>query len=493
MRKSTPFVLVTLLVFLALALPGATAGELNYWAKLYGGESYDSPWAVAVAPNGDVVIGGYTQNFGAGDGDAWILRLDKNGAVRWQKTCGGGMWDEVEGLAVSPDGDIVAAGWTRSFGEADHALLLRLDGDGNVKWQRIYGEKYAYYANAVALTPDGDIVVAGSTNSPSRGGTTDVWVARLDPDGNIRWQKVYGGRDNDVAWAVAVAPNGDIVVAGGTTNFGAGYYDFWVLRLDPEGNLKWGKAYGKEDFDEAYSIAIAPDGGIIVGGVSEGDSFNDALIMKLDGNGSVEWAKALGVEGYDNDATSLVITKDGDVIVSGSYLFLLSPDGKLKWAKRGYWNFASDPDVIAWTDMKMAPDGSVALVAPGTDGLVVARFDVATASAYSGKEGWHDAGLKIHDAHPAVTPASGPAGEGTAGAGEVGCEVHDTSVNLKTIWKPSTSSSTTSTTPKQSQTGEESTNPPQSQTGGGSGICGPGFVGLLALVPLAVRRKGHRD
>ncbi len=128
------------------------------------------------------------------------------------------MWDEVEGLAVSPDGDIVAAGWTRSFGEADHALLLRLDGDGNVKWQRIYGEKYAYYANAVALTPPdgGDIVVAGSTNSPpSGGGTTDVWVARLDPDGNIRWQKVYGGRDNDVAWAVAVAPNGDIVVAGG--------------------------------------------------------------------------------------------------------------------------------------------------------------------------------------------------------------------------------------------------------------------------------------
>lgn len=259
-----------------------------------------------------------------------------------------------------------------------------------------------------------------------------------------------------------------------------------------------GKAYGKEDFDEAYSIAIAPDGGIIVGGVSEEDSFNDALIMKLDGNGSVEWAKALGVEGYDNDATSLVITKNGgDVLVSGSYLFLLSPDGKLKWAKRGYWNFAPDPDVIAWTDVKMAPpDGSVALVAPGTDGLVVARFDVATASAYSEKEGWHDAGLKIHDAHPAVTPASGPAGgEGTAGgAGEVGCEVHDTSVNLKTIWKPSTSSTPSSTTPTQSQTGgEESTNPPQSQTGGGSGICGPGFVGLLALVPLAVRRKGHRD
>ncbi len=162
-----------------------------------------------------------------------------------------------------------------------------------------------------------------------------------------------------------------------------------------------------------------PDGGIIVGGVSEEDSFNDALIMKLDGNGSVEWAKALGgVEGYDNDATSLVITKNGgDVLVSGSYLFLLSPDGKLKWAKRGYWNFAprSRRDSVDRRE-DGPPDGSVALVAPGTDGLVVARFDVATASAYSEKEGWHDAGLKIHDAHPAVTPASGPAGgEGTAG------------------------------------------------------------------------------
>lgn len=447
MKKLTAFLLVALLAFLLFALQGAKADGEEYWAKTYGGESYDGPWAIVIAPNGDVVIAGYTENFGAGDGDAWILRLDKNGTVKWQKTYGGSRWDEVEALTLAPNGDIIAAGRTDSF-SAWNALawILRLDSNGNVEWQRWYGRQEAEdYAvediEAATVAPDGDIIAVGYTRALTKGGVGDVWVARLDPQGNIEWQRIYGGQNDEVGWAVAVTPNGDIIVVGGTASFGAGYWDFWVLCLDPDGNVKWGKAYGKEGFDEAHSIAIAPDGGIIVGGTSEREGgFNDATILKLDGNGNIKWTKAFGIENYDNDATSLVLTEKGDILVPGNYLFLLSSDGKLKWARGGYWNFACDPCMIAWTGVRISIEGIVALVAPGTDGFLVARFDVESASKYSEKEGWYRARLQVSDPRLRVTPASGYTAGGRAEVGETDCEVHDTSVELETRWQVSTAS-----------------------------------------------------
>lgn len=101
-------------------------------------------------------------------------------------------------------------------------------------WVKNYGEFFFY---TVTVAPDGDIIVAGSTKSFGAG-YRDVWVLRLDENGNIKWQKTYGGSDFDEAHAVALAPNGDIIIAGWTSSFGAGYEDdFWVLRLPPDGNL----------------------------------------------------------------------------------------------------------------------------------------------------------------------------------------------------------------------------------------------------------------
>ncbi|HIP88413.1 MAG TPA: hypothetical protein EYH24_00155, partial [Thermococcus paralvinellae] len=205
MRK---FFLLLMLVLLSLLTP-AMAQEI-YWVKEFKGKAY----AVALAPNGDIIVAGITDSFGAGSNDVWVLRLDENGNVKWQKTYGGSGSDWAEAVTITPNGDIIVVGETRSFGV----------------------------------------------------GGLDVWVLQLDENGNVKWQKTYGGTKSDWAWAVAITPNGDIIVAGITWSFGAGEDDFWVLRLDEEGNIKWQKTYGGWGVDLARAVAIAPDGDGVLGG-----------------------------------------------------------------------------------------------------------------------------------------------------------------------------------------------------------------------------------
>jgi len=502
MGRPAAFLLAVFLTLALFALPGAKAEGGNYWAETYGGESYDTPWGVAMAPDGDIIAAGYTEKLGT-NGDVWVLRFDGNGTLKWQKTYGSSEWDEAIATAVAPNGDAIVAGYTASFGgEVHHAWLLRLGPDGNVRWQRMYGNEYTHIASAVAVAPDGDIVIAGYTNAPTHGGPGDVWVARLDPDGNIRWQITYGRKYEEDASAVAIAPNGDAVVVG-LVETDTGDHDLLVLRLDSEGNLRWARPYGGDDIDEGLSVTTTPDDEILVGGVTE--SFRDgdldeALVLKLDGNGSVEWAKTFGKvsDGLNNEADSIALTKDGDILVAGNYLFLLSPDGKLKWAGTGYWNFAYDESVDV-VDTVMGPDGTVALVGIGleNENLLVARFNLKDVPGYSTKEGWRSVKLEVSDVDPGVREYQGQVMKGEAEVRETGCAVHDTGVKLKLIWQPSGTSTESQTgveTSTGSQTGGGTSTGPQTgkPPSEGSGICGPGFIGLVAMAPLILGRR-RRD
>jgi len=187
-----------------LTLPGkVSAEESSYWVKTYGGSDYDWAHAVAIAPNDDIIVAGYTTSFGAGD-DVLVLRLDEYGNVKWQKTYGGSEHDVAHAVAVAENGDIIVAGETESFGTGrTDAWVLRLDENGNVKWQKtyggIYGGGYDEDAYAVAVTENGDIIVTG------------IITMRLDANGNIIWAKDVGGT------SVAIAPNGDIIISGAST------------------------------------------------------------------------------------------------------------------------------------------------------------------------------------------------------------------------------------------------------------------------------------
>ena len=133
---------------------------------------------------------------------------------------------------------------------------------------------------SVTVTPDGGYIVAGYTLSNGgdvRGkhGGADFWIVKLDKDGNVEWQKCLGGSNDDAAYSVAVTPDGGYIVAGvtwsndGDVSGNHGYGDFWVVKLDGEGNIVWQRALGGNEDDSALSVSVTPDGGYIVAGYTQ--------------------------------------------------------------------------------------------------------------------------------------------------------------------------------------------------------------------------------
>ena len=155
--------------------------------------------------------------------------------------------------------------------------VIKLDSSGNISWQKTYygtGD-----TQSIQQTADGGYIVAD-------GGFR---VLKLDSIGNVSWQKIYGGTENERARSIQQTADGGYIVAGDTNSFGAGYYDFWVIKLDSSGNISWQKTYGGIDYDYAYSIQQTTDGGYVVAGKtwSFGAGSSDVLVLKLDSTGNI--------------------------------------------------------------------------------------------------------------------------------------------------------------------------------------------------------------
>ncbi len=344
--------------------PAATdikAEDVTRWVQSYGGSVNDKGASVAIAANGDIVVAGATESFGSGGSDGWVIRLDPNGSVVWQKTYGGSKDDGFLAIAIADNGDIIVAGFydasiveTSDYWVPDggYVWVLRLSGtDGSVIWQKTYDEGDADFASSVTIASNGDIIVAGTTGNVVLGipseSSFDAWVLRLDSTGNIVWESLYDGGDGDVATGVAIAPNGDIVLGGYTKSYGAGKYDFWALRLNgTDGSVIWQKAYGGSETDAAYGgVAITPNGNIVLAGTTWTDTFGsygyaDAWVIMLDENGNVTWENRYGTQ-WGNNIYGITIADNGDIIVAGmsSYdlwvLSLNATQGNITWQK-GY-------------------------------------------------------------------------------------------------------------------------------------------------------------
>jgi len=208
------------------------------------------------------------------------------------------------------DGGYIVAGVKYYTGGTNgDVYIIKLDGDGNTEWNRIYGGKGWDRANSIQQTDDGGYIVAGETGSLGAG-LWDVYILKLDVNGNKEWEKTYGGKQNDEAYSIQQTYDGGYIVAGYTKSFGEGEEDAYILKLDRNGNKEWEKLFGESGWNVARSIQQTFDGGYIVAGYIEG-----AYIIKLDRNGNKEWEKL-----YDYEycpIMSVKQTKDGGYVATG--------------------------------------------------------------------------------------------------------------------------------------------------------------------------------
>jgi len=322
-----------------------TPPPVTTWAKTYGGIDTDDANSIQQTSDGGYIAAGETYSSGAGVFDIWVLKLNANGTVAWQSTYGGGASEWAYSIQQTSDSGYIVAGATGSFGAMlEDVWLLKLNANGSVAWQKTYGGPNSDWAHSVQQTSDGGYIVAGQSG-PYSPGTSDLWVLNLDADGNVEWQKTYGGSGDDVANSIQQTSDGGYIVAGYTSSFGAGNRDVWVLKLDADGSVAWQKTYGGLDEDLANSIQQTLDGGYIVAGRTKsfGAGYQDFWVLKLDTDGSVAWQKTYG--GPNSDwAYSIRQTSDGGFIVAGGtysfgaggqdiWVLKLNVDGTVAWQK----------------------------------------------------------------------------------------------------------------------------------------------------------------
>ena len=318
------------------------------WQKCYGGTNTERAYSIQQTTDGGYIAAGITgSNDGNvsgnnGSGDIWVVKTDLQGNIQWQKCLGGTSGETATSIQQTTDGGYIVAGNTSSnngdvsgyHGNYDF-WVVKLDSQGNIIWQKCLGGTNSEFAYSIQQTTDGGFIVAGYTHSTDgdvsgNHGDRDCWVVKLNATGTLQWQKCLGGTSADEAQSVQQTSDGGFIVAGqtisndGDVSGNHGSKDLWVAKLDATGTLLWQKCLGGTNPDEAQSIQQTSDGGYIVAGITgsnDGDVLGnhgaiDFWVVKLDANGTIQWQKCLGGTGYDW-AYSIQQNSDGGFIVAG--------------------------------------------------------------------------------------------------------------------------------------------------------------------------------
>jgi hypothetical protein len=201
-------------------------------------------------------------------------------------------------------------------------LLMKTDATGNVEWQQIfrYGE-FGELAYAVRQTPDGGYILSGRVETSNN--EADFLIIKTDENGNKEWDRTHGGDkwEQTQSKDILFTDDGGYLFLAATRSYGAGNLDMWIIKTDSNGNMEWNKTFGGKKLDMTGGIDFTDDGGIIITGTIGANNFNppksEGLVIKTDLNGNVEWQKEFGLEKMDQ-LQSVYSTSDGGYIVSGN-------------------------------------------------------------------------------------------------------------------------------------------------------------------------------
>ncbi len=305
------------------------------WTTTFGGDDNESASAILPTPDGGYLVAATTASFGAGGQDVYIIKIDADGNEQWHKTYGDVLDDRATAMVRAPNGGYLIVGATQKDVTGRDAYVLRIDEQGNKLWSKNYGGNGGEIAHDVQVTRDGNYIIVGSTTS-SGAGQFDVYLFKIDDNGNVQWEKTYGGDIWDIGFSVQQTDDNGFVVAGYTTSFGAQARDFYLIKTDEMGNLQWSKVFGGEHNDEAGVVRQTSDGGFLLAGFtvnffSANKEYSDLYLVKTDAQGNVLWSKNFGGEKSEG-ASDLLLDDEGGVIIIGttnSY----SKDNDIFWLK----------------------------------------------------------------------------------------------------------------------------------------------------------------
>ncbi|MBC8045965.1 MAG: T9SS type A sorting domain-containing protein [Fimbriimonadaceae bacterium] len=321
------------------------------WQVQYGGTDYESAVSMDNTSDGGFILTGSTSSYNGdvtglhGDRDYWLVKLDENGSLEWQRCYGGNYGDIPRNVFQNSEGGYILTGFTYStngdvtglHGE-DDCWVIKTDEAGNILWKKCYGGTKGDYGDAAIETSDGNYLIAAESYSKnmdvvSSNLKNELWIIKVDRDnGDIIWQHTYGSDKYDYNSRVIETSDhhylitGSIAEASGdvSSEFPGSYDDAWFVLIDTLGNIIWENTYGGSVTDIINDVIQTDDGDFIAAGYTSSNDFDvsgnhgdrDYWILKIDNTGNIKWQKCIG--GPDRDeAQSISKTIDGGFIIAG--------------------------------------------------------------------------------------------------------------------------------------------------------------------------------
>ncbi|GAB3326911.1 hypothetical protein GCM10027299_26670 [Larkinella ripae] len=336
------------------------ANHNKQWDKNFGGVSNEELTAITATADGGFLLGGASNSPSAeglktgehyGGFDYWIVKIKANGDYQWDQSYGGTSNDYLTTITALSDGTgYLVGGYSTSpasgtkeaeqLGTFD-TWVIRIDTNGLKEWDKTYGGDQREELHGILPTSDGHYLLASQSSSPAGTGKeaanlggADYWLVKINASGGILWDKTLGGTAGDYLRSIVPTVDGgyflsgfsDSDISGTKTGGNLGGYDYWIVRVDSDGDPIWDKTVGGSDSDEGIKAVATADGGVVVagnsssntGGTKSADSKggSDYWIVSIDREGKVIWDKTLGTTGLEQvfDFTQLI---SGDYVVVG--------------------------------------------------------------------------------------------------------------------------------------------------------------------------------
>jgi len=354
--------LLNLISFVCVLFFNTLNAQELQWGNTFGGAEEELIKSSLYASDGNLILLGSTYSTdGAissnhGGKDIWLIKTDTNGTVIWEKTFGGSNNEYGNSIIQTNDGGFIISGITLSndgdVGELSHtsdAWIIKTDSDGNIQWEKTYGGSNIEDANAIVQTDDGGyIFVARSysldgdvSNHHDLYYTSDYWVVKIDSNGNMEWEKSYGGNSQDVPYDIVKTSDGNFVIIGESNGNEVdasnphGAYDIWMIKIDNDGTLIWEKSLGGTGSETGYKVMQTPTDELYAVGFTES---NDLDVSNLIGERDF-WVIKL-----DAEANIIWEKTFGGTSIDKPYDFKMTQNGNILIA--GY-SSSSDGDVSA--------------------------------------------------------------------------------------------------------------------------------------------------
>lgn len=357
MQKSK---LLLLSFFLISGIANAQTTLLPDWNYRYGSVISDKLNTLLKTSDGGFLLGGFTDADSScdvsqhtnGAYDFWIVKLNSQGIMQWEKRYGGDGSDNLTTAVQTSDGGYLLGGISASgisgdksepcYGFGDY-WVIKIDANGIKQWDKRFGNIYDDNLTTLCKTNDGGFLLGGYSNSPMGGDITsppfnnsaDYWVVKINSSGIYQWDKRFGGDNFDWLSSVSQISDHGFLLAGfsnsdssgNKTENSFGGYDYWVMKTDSVGNKIWDKQYGGSNDDELFATETTNNGFALAGfsysqtsGNKTQDTYglSDYWIVKTDANGTISWDKDFGGSNTEDDLGSIIKTQDGGYIFSAA-------------------------------------------------------------------------------------------------------------------------------------------------------------------------------